>query len=362
VAVRALLTLVIARDPWGTERPPGNRPRRPKSNPAWFAQRTKPADAARWQESITMVVTRRRGARPIVVWSMAATIVLGVARLASSQESFNAARELYTSAAYEDALALLDRLRASAHRADDSRYIEQYRAFCLLALGPAPEAEHAIEAVVTAAPLYRPAEADASPRVRLAFRDVRRRMLPAIIQQKYADAKAAFDRKEGTAARNGFRQVLELLNDPDLATVSNRPPLSEIRTLASGFRDLSASARAAAQPAAQPHPPEPVPASPPRPVAPRIYGISDSDVVPPVAVRESLAALADVFALRPGILEIIIDETGTVESAMMRSSVNPVYDRLVLATAKSWRYHPATLSGEPVKFRKLLQLDFRSTR
>ena len=61
-------------------------------------------------------------------------------------------------------------------------------------------------------------------------------------------------------------------------------------------------------------------------------------------------------------LEIIIDETGEVESATIRMSVNPVYDRLVLATARSWRYKPATLAGEPVKFRKMVQLDLRAGR
>ena len=312
-----------------------------------------------------MRVTRGRGSRSIVTLCIATTIVLAAARLLVAQDSINAARDLYTAAAYEDALALLDRLRASAHRADDSRFIDQYRAFCLLALGRAPEAERAIEAVVTISPLYRPSDTDASPRVRLAFRDVRRRILPGIIQQKYTDAKAAFDRKENGIARTGFRQVLELLNDADLATVSNRPPLSEIRTLALGFRDLSASS---AQGVGQPVAPaaRAVPAAPPpppvQPAAPRIYSLADPNVVPPLPVRESLAPLADVFGLRSGVLEIIIDETGSVESALIRSSVNPVYDRLVVATAKSWRYRPATLAGEPVKFRKAIQLDPRGMR
>src|SRR4051794_25227943 len=159
---------------------------------------------------------RRWWTQPTLVVSIATTIVLASARRAEPQESLNAARDLYTAAAYEDALALLDRLKASAHRADDSRYIEQYRAFCLLALGRSNDAEHAIEAVVATAPLYRPTESDASPRVRLAFRDVRRRMLPGIIQQRYAEAKTAYDHKQTGLARNLFRQLLELLNDPDI--------------------------------------------------------------------------------------------------------------------------------------------------
>ena len=310
-----------------------------------------------------MLDTRGRGLRLTLAICVAATVVLGTAPIADSQESINAARDLYTAAAYEDALALLDRLRASAHRADDSRYIEQYRAFCLLALGRTTDAEHAIEAVVAAAPLYRPSDADASPRVRLAFRDVRRRMLPDIIQQKYADAKAAFDRKESAVARTRFKLLLDLLNDPDISSAVNQPPLSEIRTLAAGFRDLSASASAPPPPAPAPRPQlSPAPAPPRQPAPPRIFGADDVDVVPPVVVRQSLAALADVFALRSGMLEIIIDETGEVESATIRMSVNPVYDRLVLATARSWRYKPATLAGEPVKFRKMVQLDLRAGR
>jgi len=304
-----------------------------------------------------MLDRRSRRTRPFVAIGIAAAIVLATARHAQSQDSINAARDLYTAAAYEDALALLDRLKASAHRADDSRFIEQYRAFCLLALGRTTDAEHAIEAVVTAAPQYRPSESDASPRVRLAFRDVRRRMLPDIIQQRYAEAKGAYDRKEVAVARTRFRQVLDLLNDPDLATAVNQPPLSEIRTLAMGFRDLTTSAPATA-PAPRPQ------AAAPAPVVsmPRIFGDADAEVAPPIVIRQSLAALADVFALRPGILEIIIDENGDVEAATIRTSVNPVYDRLVLATAKSWKYKPATLAGEPVKFRKLIQLDPRNAR
>ena len=73
-----------------------------------------------------------------------------------------------------------------------------------------------------------PDESDASPRVRSAFADVRRRMLPAIIQQQYAQAKAAFDRKDFGAAANGFSQVLVALADPEVATEAQRPPLSDL--------------------------------------------------------------------------------------------------------------------------------------
>ena len=130
------------------------------------------------------------------VFLIAATSAVAAvpAAAAPSDDTLAAARDLYASAAYEDALAVLNRLRAPDGRPDEGRAIDQYRAFCLLALGRNAEAERAIEAVVAAEPMYHPSDADVSPRVRSAFSDVRRRMLPNIIQQKYAVAKAAYDR------------------------------------------------------------------------------------------------------------------------------------------------------------------------
>jgi TonB family protein len=79
-------------------------------------------------------------------------------------------------------------------------------------------------------------------------------------------------------------------------------------------------------------------------------------------VRQSVAALAGVFALRAGAVEIVINEAGAIDNATIRLTVNPVYDRLALATAKNWRYRPATLGGVPVKFRTVVSLDPKATR
>ena len=167
------------------------------------------------------------------------------------QESIAVARDLYTAANYDDALLLLSRLDSPTSNPSDRTAINQYRAFCLLALGRAVEAERAIEAVVSADPLYHPAEADASPRLRSAFASVRQRILPAVVQQDYMRAKAAFDRQDFAAAAAEFDRVLQVLGDPDLGTAATRPPLSDLRTLASGFRDLSVRA---VEPAPAPKP------------------------------------------------------------------------------------------------------------
>ena len=321
----------------------------------------------------TVAIAAGRSSRRAFARGLAATVVLTAARTILAQDALIAARDLYRAAAYEEALVRLDNLRGSAHVADEGRFIEQYRAFCLLALGRTAEAERAMEAVVTAAPSFRPSDAEESPRVNSAFREVRGRMLPGIIQQRYAQAKAAFDRHDAASARAGFQQVLDLLADVDIAAVVNQPPLSELRTLAVGFRDLSAKAAAPPTSAAPLVPPRPAaalptavspirhePASQPSPE--RIYGIDDASVLPPVVVRESWAALAGVFAVRRGIIEIVIDETGAVAAATMKTAVNAVYDRLALTEAKRWRYKPATLDSVPVKFRKVIVLDLTVAR
>jgi TonB family protein len=310
----------------------------------------------------SLLLRARLGALLVTMLLAAATV--------RGQESRDlaAARDLYASAAYDDALALLNRLRATEHPAGQSRTIEQYRAFCLLALGRASDAEQAIEAVVAAEPMYLPSASDASPRVRSAFTTVRRRMLPTIIQQQYAQAKAAFDRKEFAAAAEGFRQVLAALADPDVASEAKQPPLVDLRQLASGFAELSAKASA---PPPLPPAPAPVPAPVPATVAtapssipppPRIYSAGDANVTAPIVLNQALPAYpGQVMIPRSGKIEVVIDESGAVESAEMTGSVSNTYDRLAIAAAKTWKFKPATVDGKPVKFRKVVQVTIRKT-
>lgn len=294
------------------------------------------------------------------IGALTVLLALSAAGAVAQDTDLAAARDLYASAAYDDALAVLNRLRASDHPASQSRAIEQYRAFCLLALGRAADAEQAIEAVVAAEPSFQPGDSDASPRIRLAFTSVRRRMLPSIIQQKYAAAKAAFDRKEFAAAADGFTQVLTALADQDVASEAKQPPLSDLRTLAGGFQELAARASAP--------PPPPPPAAPvavtaaPPPAAPRIYTGGETGVVPPAIVNQALPPFpGQVVIPRNGKLEVVIDEAGAVESAVMTGSVTPNYDAKVLVATKAWRYRPATLNGVPVKFRKTVQIAIKLT-
>ena len=282
------------------------------------------------------------------------TAMLAASAAHAAQDSLTGARELYASAEYEQALAALNRLRATGVASQDVPAVEQYRALCLLALGRADEAEDAIAAVVSAAPSYTPAGSDVSPRVRTAFSEVRRRVLPNIIQQKYGEAKAAYDRKAYAAASEGFDAVLKTLADPDVAPLATQPPLADLRTLAQGFLDLSETAVAAIAAAAPP----PAPAADTTVAAlPRIYTVTDAGVLPPAIVRQQLPP----YHRKPlmpmqGMIEVVIDEKGDVETAVIRTPIEPVYDAQAVAASRNWRYKPATKDGAPVKFRKLVQI------
>ena len=153
-----------------------------------------------------------------------------------AQESVAVARDLYTSASYEEALAVLGRLDSSNTEPSDRMSVNQYRAFCLLALGRMQEAEVAIENVLTVDLLYRPADGTMSPRLRSAFAGVRQRILPSIVQQEYARARTAFDRGDFPSAVAQFDRVLQALADPDLGVAAVKPPLLDLRTLAAGFQ------------------------------------------------------------------------------------------------------------------------------
>ena len=290
--------------------------------------------------------------------ALALALVVASPAAVFADDSLATARDLYASAAYEDALAMLGRLNASGPKADEGRVADQYRALCLLALGKTSEASLAIEAVVSADPAYHPADGEVSPRVRAVFSDVRKRLLPGLVQQKYAHAKAAYERKDYKTATVSFGEILALYDDPDLAGAAARPPLSDLRQLADGFQQLSLQALAP-PPVPEPAPVVAVakPVAPAIPEPPKVYTAADANVVPPVVVRQELPPFSGSIQ-RPllGAMEVLIDENGKVVSALVRGAGMAGYERTAIAAAQSWRYRPATLNGAPVKFRKFIQV------
>lgn len=281
-------------------------------------------------------------------------LLLAAARL-HAQDTLSAARDLYASAEYDNALKLLDRLSAAASSDDEQQSIELYRSLCLLAVGRQQDAERAIETIIARDPLYRPGE-DLSPRMRTAFSGAKKRVLPAIVQQQYAEAKGAFERREFDSAASGFKRVVEALNDPDIGDAAKMPPLADLRTLAAGFHDLSVKATA-------PPPAPPAPVAPPPPpvaaiIAPKIYTGEERNIVPPQVVFQALPKYPGAVPPRgvSGVVEVVINEGGQVESAAMIAPVNSSYDKLLMTAATRWQYQPAMVDGTPVKFRKRIHI------
>ena len=137
-------------------------------------------------------------------------LLLAAAARVYAQAPLDVARDLYATADYEKALGLLDDLIARNDAGQKRQEAELYRALCFLALGKREDADRAVETIVQRDPLYR-APDDIAPRMRTAFGDAKKRLLPSIIQQHYNSAKAAFDAKDFGAAGDGFQRVLDAL-------------------------------------------------------------------------------------------------------------------------------------------------------
>ena len=310
--------------------------------------------------------------RWLAAWLVCLTLGLAGAH-AQSGSSIQDAKALYDSASFDEALTVLDRLARTQPEADVAD-VQRYRALCLLALNRTADAQTAIEIVLSRDPLYKLSEGDAPPRMRAAFSEVRRRLLPKVTEQLYTSAKLSFDRKEYALASTQFSDLLRFLDEPDAREL---PSLQEFRTLATGFRDLSVAAQptvvkaeppsaaaappsvsAAGAPAAGPPPASASASASPAPEVP-----AGGVLVPPVIVRQQMPLWLAMTQFLPrggrGKVRIIVDEKGSVEEARVVESVHTVYDALLLSAARTWKYEPATLDGKPVRYAKIIEVVLR---
>jgi tetratricopeptide (TPR) repeat protein len=289
-------------------------------------------------------------------WTLA--IVLLSSASAAAQDSLDPVRSLYASAEYEEALTAIGHLKANVDLAGVVE-IDRYRALCLIALGRSAEADRAIETTVTLDPLYQPAAADASPRVRAAFAAVRQRVLPTVVRSLYASAKAAYDRKAFAEAADGLDKTVRVIDSLE----GSHPELGDLRMLASGFLDLS---KAAIAPPLVPTSSAPTP----EPVSPRLVEAPVAHKPAPalpfsnvVAKRQDLPALPFSLAATKGVyrgtLEVEINEAGNVVHARVLQSVHVLYDPLLLAAARDWQYVPARIDGRPMAVRKRVEVVLR---
>ena len=281
--------------------------------------------------------------RPLLVLLF---VVMAVAR-ASAEDSLDSARQLYAAAAYDEALAMLDRLSGESDAAAPE--VEQQRALCFLALNRPADAERSIAVVVQSNPLYMP-DTSVSPRIRTAFQDVRSRLLPDIARQLFARARDSFRSGEYARAAVELDAVLAL-------THGARPQdesLADLALLADGFKTLAVAALT----------PAPPPTSTPDEdlSIDRVFDSTVPGVRPPKIVKQDMPSWRSSMGAPPGfegIVAITIDEQGAVERVDIIRSLHAEYDRLLEAAARKWTYVPASHEGSPVKFRKLLRLSLQ---
>ena len=309
--------------------------------------------------------------------------VVAPARLAAAQvtqtalAALEAATGLYTSAAYEDALAALDQIAmaGAATSPAERATVDHVRMLCLLALGRTAEGEQAIVSLLDRQPGYRLNADDVAPRVLRLFNDVRQRALPDVVRRRYREAKRLYDARQHEQAATAFAVVRDLLADPDLAA-STDPTLTDLANLAEGFADLNRAALdaeerratearaaeekraldAAAASRADAAAPAPAPD-----LSLRIFDMRDTDVTPPVIERQDVSRWVSNLP-RPragtnlGSIEVVIDESGAVTAATIRASVSRFYDTMLIESSQLWRYRPATRLGQPVKYRRLIAI------
>ena len=283
--------------------------------------------------------------------ALIAALTLQVQAPGPAPDAIAAAAELYAGAAYAEALDALNALRARRPSGEQAIEIEKYRALCLLGLSRTQEARQVFADILLAKPTFRLGEREVSRRVEDTFREVRRQSLPSLATRAFQRGRQAYDARSLDEAERELRLALELGRDPDMPT--DAPLQKDLEILAKGYLGLVDSAK---QPLAAKSLSRMgrLPA-----IAPVVFEPSDEEVTPPVALKQEipgwppglprLGSLATVF-------EIVIDERGAVESAVLRPPLNPAYDRLLLQAAKSWRFEPARRATTPVKYRRRIHI------
>jgi hypothetical protein len=311
-------------------------------------------------------------------------LMLAWASAASAQNTLEAAKDLYASASYEEALTTLARVSENAAGTPAVlRQVDEYRAFCLYALGRTAEAESVAEGLIRRDPLVRLDAADASPRLEAMFTKVQKRILPGLIRDQYRNLRPMLDEKQFAVAEPRLAETKRMLSEAERVGALDEG-LADLSVIIDGFLTLSraqidmrpprprAASASAADPApataaseAASGPSEAAIPAPNVPRGPRVYSIEDADVRPPVTIYQREPSIPVELATilrsvkRPTVLSLTIDEEGRVQKSEVHLSVNKSYDTLLTRAASTWKYRPATKDGKPVSYEKVVVIEFK---
>ena len=302
----------------------------------------------------------------ILVLTIAAS---ATASAAGPADPLTVAKEMYATAAYEEALATLTDARKSvAPSSTEAIQLDQYRVFCLYALGRRADAVSLAQAIVRTDPFFQPADDEVSPAINALFAGARKQTIPGVIREKYRAAKVAMDRKDFVAAESLLVDVQRLVAQSTTLGASD-DSIADIGVLADGFLALG-RATVTERPDVRAQSATPVDAPTPgsQPIdaqtqdAVIAYGADSPGVIPPVAIVQGLPPVPAPFARvgeKRGLLEVTIEPTGRVGAVVVRQSTNPGYDRLAVEAARRWQYKPATKDGQPVRFIKMVGIELK---
>jgi hypothetical protein len=275
---------------------------------------------------------------------------LGALPAFARQDSLEEAKAQYAAASYEEALSTLTRVaNAQTSRVE----LEQYRAFCLIALGKTAEAERAIASLVAADPMYVPSPNVASPKVLSMVAEMRRKELPTVARRLLDDGRVAFKEKDFTQAQRNFDLLRQVLDDQ---AMRGRPEADDLRTLADGFAALSTAV-------VTPSAPAPAPAAP-APAAQPTQMLQPDTVVEAIAVQQDVPVWVPPDAVSGareyvGSIKVRIGTDGRVKSSSIEKPTTPSYDARLLQASRQWIYKPAMRNGQAVESEKVIGYQLR---
>jgi tetratricopeptide (TPR) repeat protein len=275
----------------------------------------------------------------LVLLFVAAPVLLPAA---AAQDALEEAKSQYSAAEYEAALSTLT--RAAEVRPVNRVELEQYRAFCLIALGRPADAERAIAALVSADPMYVPSESVASPKVLTLVSEMRRKELPAVARQLLDDGRVAFKEKDFVEAQQHFDLLREVLEDP---AMKGRPESEDLRMLADGFAALTVAVAA------------PAPAPAPAAAAPAPAPVQADTVTEAVALEQEVPVWIPPNPIAgsreySGAIKVLIGADGRVKSTTIERPTHPSYDARLVHRSRQWLYKPATRNGEAVESERVI--------
>ena len=148
--------------------------------------------------------------------------MLVAARAGSALRITERRQRAVASAAYEHALSTLTRLAGEARPPPrSSGRSTEYRAFSLYALGRTREAETIAESIIRKDPMTKLGALDASPRLEQMFSDVRKRLLPSLIRDRFRTARSALDQKNLAEAEPLLIEARQMITEAEKLGVSD---------------------------------------------------------------------------------------------------------------------------------------------